>query len=101
MKFNPGDEVVIVGDLLNYGLPLDHHAVVMREHLTLSDCRNYLIRIPLKRLEYWVTEKDIELSAELNARQAEEALRNHLIDLALDKKDQALFEQVTKKDGAL
>ena len=41
MKYSPGDEVVIVDDPLNFGLPLDHHAIVMRVDLNTLELRRY------------------------------------------------------------
>lgn len=96
MKYTPGDEVVIVDDPLNFGLPLEHHAIVMRVDLNTLELRRYLIRVPLERKEYWVSESCISLASDVNAKCAEEALRNQLVDLSLDKRDKSLFEQVTK-----
>lgn len=84
MKFSPGDEVVVVADPLNYGLPLDSHAVLLKVDLNPMDIRRYYIRIPLKREEYWVTETSIELASEVNAKQADKALREHSINVSLD-----------------
>ncbi|GED71184.1 hypothetical protein BRE01_48860 [Brevibacillus reuszeri] len=98
MKYSPGDEVVIVDDPLNFGLPLDHHAIVMRVDLNTLELRRYLIRVPLERKEYWVSEGCIGLASEVNAKCAEDALRNHMVNISLDKRDKSLFEHAINLD---
>ncbi|KIL42058.1 hypothetical protein SD70_02415 [Gordoniibacillus kamchatkensis] len=96
MKFNPGDEVVIVGDLLNLGLPLNELAIVVYVNVNLLDYRNYLIRIPKKKADHWVCEKDIELASVVNAQQADVAMREYMINVSLETKDKELFNKATQ-----
>lgn len=98
MKFAPGDEVVIVGDTLNYGLPLNEAAVVMHVHMNLLDFRNYLIRIPKRKMDCWVPGKDIEDASEVNTRQAALAMKDYLINVSLETRDKELFSKVSRPD---
>lgn len=95
MRFKPGDEVVIVDDPLNLGVPLEHHAIVMRVDLNSLELRKYLIRVPLIKEEFWVPEGCMRMASEVNAEWADHALREHLVNHSLDKRDRNLFEQIS------
>lgn len=103
MKFKPGDDVVIVEDTFDFGLPMNTSAKVLRIDRNMDQAQNYCIRVPAKKESWWVTEQDIEFASVVNAEQANSLIHNHLLDLSLDTKNEALFHLVIsnhKRDNA-
>ncbi|UOF90806.1 hypothetical protein LSG31_00540 [Fodinisporobacter ferrooxydans] len=100
MKFKPGNEVVIIADTLNLGLPINSAGIVQVVDRHIDHFQNYCVRVPQRKDSWWVCESDIEFASVVNSKVADDLIKDHLVNLSLDTNNKQLFKLATQKNGS-
>lgn len=97
LQYNVMDEVVIVTDTFNFGLPVGEKGYVAGIDRNSDTAYNYNVRIPSKKIACWVPGCDLMNWDRYVQESVNNAIHKHYVDEALANGDEDMFKQHAKE----
>lgn len=92
MKFAVMQQVFIQSDVLNLGAPVGETGYIVNIDRRIDQGLSFCVRVPSQQKWYWMPECDLEDAASRDAEEADEIIKESIINHALDMKDENAFK---------